>query len=90
MLIHVTNKNNLGAYVDKFGGQVYKFPPGERVTIPLEAAEHIFGYGLPDKERFKKFMRAGLANAKNGERIWANFVLKPAGNVEPTGVSRDV
>jgi len=90
MLVQVTNKNNTGKFVDKFGGQEYQFPPGERVTIPLEAAEHIFGYGLSEKERYKKFMRAGLANVKNGERIWGNFVLKPAGNVEPTGVSREV
>ena len=90
MLVKVLNKNNTGKIVDKFGGQRYEFPAGETVTIPEEAAVHIFGYGLDPKERFKKMMRLGLANAKNGERIWSNFVLKPAGHVEPTGASREV
>lgn len=89
MFVKVTNRNNTGKLVDKYGGQKYEFPPGETVTIPEEAASHIFGYGLNEKERFKKRMRAGLGNAKNGEKIWSNFVLKPA-SVEPTGVTREV
>ena len=90
MLVRVTNKNNTGKLIDKFGGQKYEFPPGESVNIPEETATHIFGWGLSEKEQWKKFLRAGLANAKNGEKIWKNFVLRPASNVEPTGVSRDV
>ena len=89
MLVKVTNRNNLWRVVDKFGGIEYKFPPGETVTIPQEAAEHIFGYGLDEKTRFKKMMRMGIANRKDGDKLWSNIVMKPAGNVEPTGAVRE-
>jgi len=89
MLVKVTNRNNLWKVVDKFGGNTYTFPPGETVTVPQEAAEHIFGYGLPPKERFKKKMRMGIANHKDGDRMWSNIVIKPVGNVEPTGAVRE-
>ena len=90
MFVWVTNRNNTVTFRDKFGGQEYKFPPGESVTIPEEAAQHIWGYGLDEKGRFQKMMRMGLANKKEGPRWWSNVVLKPAGNVEPTGVEREV
>lgn len=90
MFVKVTNRNNTVNFVDKFGGQEYKFPANETVTIPEEAAIHIWGYGLDPKERFKKMMRMGLANRKEGQRWWSNVVLKPAGSVEPTGVEREV
>lgn len=87
--VRVTNRNNVWKVVDRFGGVEYKFPPGETVTIPAEAAEHIFGYGLSEKERFKKFMRMGIANMPKGKEMWERIVIKPVGNISATGVVRE-
>lgn len=86
MSVYVTNRNNLWTITDKFAGQTYKFPPGERVLIPEEAAEHIFGFGLDEKGRKAKMMRMGIANLKDGEKLWNNVLLKKAGNVQFVGV----
>ena len=88
--VRVTNRNPSWIIRDKYAGVEYKFPPGETVTVPKEAAEHIFGYGYTEKERFKKFLRMGIANAKDGRKMWDNIVMRPAGNVEPTGAVRVV
>ena len=90
IFVKVTNRNNVWKVRDKYGGVSYDFPPGETVTIPAEAAEHIFGYGLDEKERRKKMMRMGIANHKDGQRMWDNMVIRPTGNVEPTGKEREV
>ncbi len=91
MNVKVTNRNNVWKVRDRFGGIEYVFPPGETVTIPAEAAEHIFGYGLDERERFKKFMRMGIANMPEGkgQKMWDNIVIKPAGGVQATGAVRD-
>ena len=90
-LVKVTNRNNTVWIRDKYGGIPYLFPCGESTVIPEDAAAHIFGYGLTDKEKFKKLMRLGLANKKDGQRIFDNFVLKSTGrDVEPTGREREV
>lgn len=90
LTVKVTNRNNVWKIVDKFAGQTFKFPPGETVTIPTEAAAHIFGYGLSEKERRQKFMRMGIANLKDGQKMWDNIVIRATGNVEPTGKEREV
>jgi hypothetical protein len=89
MLVRVTNRNNAWNVRDKYAGIEYRFPAGDTVTVPAEAAEHIFGYGLDERGRRQKFLRMGIANLKDGERMWANIVIKPAGNVAPTGAVRD-
>lgn len=87
--VRVTNRNNIWKVIDRYAGVEYKFPPGETVTVAAEVAEHIFGYGLPEKERFKKFMRMGIANHKDGKAMWDRIVIKPVGNVVPTGAVRE-
>lgn len=77
--IKVTNKNNRWHVIDRFGGVEWKFPAGETVEVPAEVAEHIFGYGLNEKDRFKKFMRMGIANHPEGKRMWENIVMKRVG-----------
>jgi hypothetical protein len=47
-LIFVTNKNDF-VHQDRYDGEDYVFPPGERVLIPSEAATHMLGFNLPDK-----------------------------------------
>ena len=89
-LVKVTNRNNIAHFKDKYGGIEYVFPCGETVAIPEEAAEHIWGWGLDAAGRFKKMMRLGIANRKDGQRIWDNVVLKSASNVAPTGKEREV
>ena len=89
--VKVTNRNNTIRFKDRYGGFEYKLEPGETITMPAEAAEHIFGYGLEPKERFKKLMRMGLGNHPSGQKIFDNVVIRPVGhNVEPTGKERDV
>lgn len=87
--VRVTNRNNIWRVVDRFGGTQYTFPPGETVTVAAEVAEHIFGYGLDEKERFKKFMRMGIANHPKGKEMWERIVIKPVGGVVPTGAVRE-
>lgn len=87
--IKVTNKNNSWNVVDRYGGQEWKFPAGETVEVPAEVAEHIFGYGLSEPDRFKKFMRMGIANLPRGKEMWEKIVMRRVGtNVEATGAVR--
>jgi hypothetical protein len=86
--VKVTNRNNAWRVRDKYAAIEYVFPPGETVTIPAEAAEHIFGYGLDERARFQKFMRMGIANHPQGKKMWDNIQIRPVGNVQPTGAER--
>lgn len=47
-MLFVTNKNEF-THVDRFNGQDFVFPPKEKVMLSMEAAQHMFGLGLPDK-----------------------------------------
>lgn len=46
--VFVTNKNDFH-HSDRWDGEDFDFPPGERVQVPVEAAVHMFGLGLEDK-----------------------------------------
>ena len=46
--IFVTNKNDF-LHEDRYAGDDYCFPPGEKVLIPIDAARHMFGFQNPDK-----------------------------------------
>ena len=46
--IWVTNKGE-EFFSDYHHGFKYEFQPGQPVALPLEAAQHIFGYGVDDK-----------------------------------------
>ena len=48
-VIYVTNMGSQHAS-GLFCNQNYDFPPGVCVETPLEIAQHIFGYGLDNKE----------------------------------------
>lgn len=87
--VRVTNRNNVWKVVDRYGGTQYTFPPGETVTVAAEVAEHIFGYGLSEKERLQKWMRMGIANMKDGKAMWDRISIKPVGNIVPTGAVRE-
>jgi hypothetical protein len=87
--VEVTNTNTQWLIKDKFGGQEYKFPPGERVKVAAEVAEHIFGFGLDEKGRHQKFMRMGIANLPKGKEMWDRVKIRTIGNVTPTGVVRE-
>lgn len=87
-IVKVTNRNNVWIIRDRFGGIDYEFPPGESRDIPAEAAEHIFGWGLTSQGRWQKFLRMGLANRKDGQKMWDNVLLKAVSNLEPTGAER--
>lgn len=45
---------------DRFNGQDYEFPPGEKVLLTQDAARHMFGFGNPDKS--EALIRQGWAN----------------------------
>lgn len=47
--IFVTN-NSDKKLQDGYVGVKYEFAPGDTVEIPVEAARHIFGYGIEDKQ----------------------------------------
>ena len=46
--VFVTNRNKFH-HTDRFNGEDYEFPAGKAVLIPVDAAIHMFGYGLKDK-----------------------------------------
>ncbi|HLZ34256.1 MAG TPA: hypothetical protein VKP13_09570 [Nitrospira sp.] len=85
--IRVTNRNNRFDVRDKFAGQEYRFPAGETVVVPREAAEHIFGYGMDEQARFRKLMRMGWANHKDGRKWWSNIHMEPVGGNQSTGAA---
>lgn len=74
--VRVLNQNRKGKLVDRLGGVEYEFPAGEETVVPRPVAEHIFGYGLSEKEREAKFRRSGLAMDPKGREIWNKFVVK--------------
>lgn len=55
--IQVIN-NNKQFLIGRFAGKDYEFPPGEPVSIPEKAAEHIFG--LADTNKTGALNRLGL------------------------------
>lgn len=74
--VRVFNRNPSGTYVDRYDGQEYRFPAGQSVEIPREAAEHIFGFRLSREARRHCFRRSGLALHPEGAKIWANFSMQ--------------
>jgi|SRR5208337_1261289 len=57
--IFVTNKNDF-THIDRYDGEEYAFPPGERVLIPMDAAIHMFGHNMVDKSEI--LVRLGWAS----------------------------
>lgn len=47
-MLFVVNKNAFH-HQDRYNGQNYLFPPGEKVMLSMEAARHMFGLGVKDK-----------------------------------------
>ena len=72
--VFVTNKNDF-THVDMFNGEEFVFPPGEAVLVPMDAAVHMFGFGLADKTA--TLVRLGWAN--KFDPVKKIFVEDPAG-----------
>ena len=91
--VFVTNKNDDFIHVDSFDGEEFRFPPGDRVLIPVDAAVHMFGYGLADKTdnlvrlgwsmRYDPKEKTYVENP-DGVRKLANFVFEEATMVPKT------
>jgi hypothetical protein len=62
--VYVTNRNPF-FHEDRYDGQDFAFPPGEKVQIPVEAAVHMFGFGLIDQT--DTLVRLGWATRFNPE-----------------------
>lgn len=63
-IVFVTNNNDFH-HEDKFDGVEYHFPPMEKVQVPIDAAEHMFGLGRQDKT--ESLVRLGWATHYNPE-----------------------
>jgi hypothetical protein len=96
--IFVTNMNGVDpkgvidpkvafTHEDRYDGEDFVFPPGERVLISAEAATHMFGRNLVDKT--DTLLRLGWANKydpksknmvedKDGVKRLAAFVFEEA------------
>ena len=71
--IFVKNANDFD-HQDRFDGQDFFFPRGERVTIPILAAQHMFGLGLADKT--ETLIRLGWnMEGDKGVKKLANFIF---------------
>ena len=72
--VFVTNRSNT-VLRDGYGGVFYDFVKDQTVEIPLHVAQHVFGYGKPDKEPF--LSRLGWikshADLKTGLELLAQF-----------------
>ena len=68
-MIFVTNKNDF-VHTDKFDGTEYTFAPNAKLAIPVDAARHMFGFGLEDKT--ETLVRLGWAMKFDPEK--KNFV----------------
>ena len=77
--IFVTNTNEFD-HQDRFDGQDFFFPRGERVTVPVVAAQHMLGLGLTDKT--ETLIRAGWGNDPDGVKKLAGFVFTKGMMVE--------
>ncbi len=77
--IFVTNTNDFD-HQDRFDGQDYFFPKGERVTVPVLAAGHMLGLGMADKT--ETLIRLGWANTEDGVKKLAAFVFTQGVMVE--------
>lgn len=51
-------------FADRYNGIEYRFPAGELVECPIDAARHIFGYGAGDKTPF--LVRLGWTRISSG------------------------
>lgn len=49
--VFVTNRSNT-VLRDGYGGVFYDFVKDKTVEVPLHVAQHVFGYGNPNKEPF--------------------------------------
>ena len=68
--IFVTNHNDFH-HSDAFDGEIFDFPPKERVAVPAEAAVHMFGFNNPDKT--ETLTRLGWATRFDPKtRTWAD------------------
>lgn len=47
-MLFCENRNSFH-HEDRYAGEDYVFPPGQKVMLTMEAAQHMFGVGLPDK-----------------------------------------
>jgi hypothetical protein len=85
-MFYVTNKNE-DVHEDRYDGEDFVFPPGERVLLSEDAARHMFGKGLVDKT--DTLLRLGWANKidpvkkvyvenTEGVKRLANFVFEEA------------
>jgi hypothetical protein len=92
----VTNTNAFN-HEDRYDGEDYVFPEGERVLIPEEAAVHLFGYNVKDKS--ETLVRLGWAmkydadkkmfvEDSEGVRKLANFVFEEAVMVSKSSLER--
>jgi hypothetical protein len=83
--VFVTNQNDF-YHEDRFNGQDFGFPKGEKVLVPVEAAKHMFAFGTGDKT--EALNRLGWANPGPNEapdagvKKLANFVFTQAVTVE--------
>ena len=72
--IFVTNHNDFH-HSDQYAGVPYEFPPKERVAVSVDAAVHMFGFNLPDKNNVLN--RLGWAWHYDAKAH--NFVENPEG-----------
>jgi hypothetical protein len=69
----VINRNPK-SWEDGFSGMKWTFAPNEKVSVPLAAAVHMFGFNVKDKT--PTLRRLGLANHPDGEQWLKNIELK--------------
>ena len=62
MNVWVTNKS-ADILIDGWDGKKYEFFPRKPVEVPVEVAQHVFGYGLTDKT--EALVRLGWTKTAN-------------------------
>lgn len=67
-MIVVTNRN-AEEHKGKFNGKVYTFPPNQPVSIPEDAAMHLFAFGKSDADRARILVRNGWQRTGDNESV---------------------
>jgi hypothetical protein len=94
--IFVTNTNKF-VHTDRYDGEDFIFPPGDKVYISKAAATHMFGWNLNDTSEV--LVRLGWAMAydkdlknfienKEGVQKLANFVFDEAVMVSKSSLAK--
>jgi hypothetical protein len=80
--IRITNHNDF-ELSDHYDGRLYTFYPSKPITVPVDVARHIFGFGLSEEAQKNYVMRrmgwntVEMAKDAKNIKFWKNLDIRP-------------